>query len=63
MGTTLAGAITAIVFLLAIYLLASVFFYISNSSLSAVIIHALGHLITHQQKNSILHPHASERTL
>jgi len=46
MGTTLAGAITGIVVLLAIYLLASVFFYISNSSLSAVIIHALGDLIT-----------------
>jgi len=38
--------ITAIVVLLAIYALPAVFFYIPSSSLSAVIIHAVGDLIT-----------------
>ena len=44
--TPLAGVITAIVVLLAIYALPAVFFYIPSSSLSAVIIHAVGDLIT-----------------
>ena len=44
--TPFAGVITAIVVLLAIYALPAVFFYIPNSSLSAVIIHAVGDLIT-----------------
>ena len=44
--TPLAGVITALVVLLAIYALPAVFFYIPNSSLSAVIIHAVGDLIT-----------------
>lgn len=44
--TPLAGLITAIVVLLAIYALPAVFFYIPNSSLSGVIIHAVGDLIT-----------------
>ena len=44
--TPLAGVITAVVVLLAIYALPSVFYYISNASLSAVIIHAVGDLIT-----------------
>ncbi|KAL4915359.1 sulfate transporter family-domain-containing protein [Aspergillus aurantiobrunneus] len=44
--TPLAGVITAIVVLLAIYALPAVFFYIPNSSLAAVIIHAVGDLIT-----------------
>lgn len=44
--TPFAGVITGIVVLLAIYLLTSVFYYIPNSSLSAVIIHAVGDLIT-----------------
>ena len=44
--TPFAGVFTAIVVLLAIYALTSVFFYIPNSSLSAVIIHAVGDLIT-----------------
>ena len=43
--TPFAVVITSIVVLLAIYLLTSVFFYITNSSLSAVIIHAVGDLI------------------
>ncbi|KAH6660036.1 sulfate permease [Truncatella angustata] len=47
--TPLAGVITAIVVLLAIYALPAVFFYIPNSSLSAVIIHAVGDLITPPQ--------------
>ena len=42
----LAGVITAIVVLLAIYALPPVFFYIPNSALAAVIIHAVGDLIT-----------------
>lgn len=44
--TPLAGLITAIVVLLAIYALPAVFYYIPNSSLAAVIIHAVGDLIT-----------------
>ncbi|EME44094.1 hypothetical protein DOTSEDRAFT_24190 [Dothistroma septosporum NZE10] len=44
--TPLAGVITAIVVLLAIYALTTVFFYIPSSALSAVIIHAVGDLIT-----------------
>lgn len=44
--TPLAGVITAVVVLLAIYALPAVFFYIPNASLSAVIIHAVGDLIT-----------------
>ncbi|TKA83746.1 hypothetical protein B0A55_00043 [Friedmanniomyces simplex] len=44
--TPLAGLITAIVVLIAIYGLPSVFYYIPSASLSAVIIHAVGDLIT-----------------
>lgn len=44
--TPFAGVITAVVVLLAIYALPAVFFYIPNSVLSAVIIHAVGDLIT-----------------
>src|SRR6202021_1118164 len=44
--TPFAGVITAIVVLLAIYALPAVFYWISNASLSAVIIHAVGDLIT-----------------
>ncbi|KAL9098273.1 MAG: hypothetical protein Q9163_006044, partial [Psora crenata] len=44
--TPFAGVITAIVVLLAIYALPAVFFYIPNAGLSAVIIHAVGDLIT-----------------
>ena len=44
--TPLAGVITAIVVLLAIYALPAVFFYIPSAALSAVIIHAVGDLIT-----------------
>lgn len=44
--TPFAGVITALVVLLAIYALPAVFFYIPNASLSAVIIHAVGDLIT-----------------
>ncbi|KAL1992595.1 hypothetical protein VTN49DRAFT_4627 [Thermomyces lanuginosus] len=44
--TPFAGVITAVVVLLATYALPAVFFYIPNSSLSAVIIHAVGDLIT-----------------
>ena len=44
--TPFAGVITAIVVLLAIYALPAVFFYIPNSSLAGVIIHAVGDLIT-----------------
>lgn len=44
--TPFAGVITAIVVLLAIYALTAVFFYIPNAALSAVIIHAVGDLIT-----------------
>ncbi|CAJ2500991.1 Uu.00g038440.m01.CDS01 [Anthostomella pinea] len=44
--TPLAGLITAVIVLLAIYALTAVFFYISSASLAAVIIHAVGDLIT-----------------
>lgn len=44
--TPFAGVFTALVVLLAIYALTAVFFYIPSSSLSAVIIHAVGDLIT-----------------
>jgi sodium-independent sulfate anion transporter 11 len=44
--TPFAGVITAIVVLLAIYALTAVFYYIPSASLSAVIIHAVGDLIT-----------------
>ncbi|KAI9804007.1 MAG: Sulfate permease 2 [Piccolia ochrophora] len=44
--TPFAGVITAIVVLLAIYALPAVFFYIPSAALSAVIIHAVGDLIT-----------------
>ncbi|OAA49380.1 sulfate permease [Metarhizium rileyi] len=41
-----AGIITGLVVLLAIYLLTAVFFYIPSATLAAVIIHAVGDLIT-----------------
>ncbi|KAI9803479.1 MAG: hypothetical protein M1825_001822 [Sarcosagium campestre] len=44
--TPFAGVITAVVVLLAIYALPAVFFYIPSAGLSAVIIHAVGDLIT-----------------
>ncbi|KAL3458070.1 sulfate transporter family-domain-containing protein [Aspergillus heterothallicus] len=44
--TPLAGVITAIVVLLAIYALPALFWYIPNASLAGVIIHAVGDLIT-----------------
>jgi len=44
--TPLAGLITAVVVLLAIYALPAVFKWIPNAGLSAVIIHAVGDLIT-----------------
>ncbi|KAL8734210.1 MAG: hypothetical protein Q9166_001696 [cf. Caloplaca sp. 2 TL-2023] len=44
--TPFAGVVTALLVLLAIYALPAVFFYIPNSALSAVIIHAVGDLIT-----------------
>lgn len=44
--TPFAGVITAVIVLLAIYALTAVFFYIPSASLSAVIIHAVGDLIT-----------------
>jgi sodium-independent sulfate anion transporter 11 len=44
--TPFAGVITGIVVLLAIYALPAMFFYIPNAALSAVIIHAVGDLIT-----------------
>lgn len=44
--TPFAGVITAIVVLLAIYALPPVFFYIPNATMSAIIIHAVGDLIT-----------------
>ena len=44
--TPIAGVITALVVLLAIYALPAVFFYIPSASLSAIIIHAVGDLIT-----------------
>ncbi|KAK4129311.1 sulfate permease [Parathielavia appendiculata] len=44
--TPFAGVITAVVVLLAIYALPAMFYYIPNASLAAVIIHAVGDLIT-----------------
>jgi solute carrier family 26 (sodium-independent sulfate anion transporter), member 11 len=44
--TPAAGVITGIVVLLAIYALPAMFYYIPSASLSAVIIHAVGDLIT-----------------
>lgn len=44
--TPLAGCITAVVVLLAIYALPALFFYIPNASLAGVIIHAVGDLVT-----------------
>lgn len=44
--TPLAGIFTAVIVLLALYALTSVFFYIPSSALSAIIIHAVGDLIT-----------------
>jgi sodium-independent sulfate anion transporter 11 len=44
--TPAAGIITGIVVLLATYLLTAVFFYIPSATLAAVIIHAVGDLIT-----------------
>lgn len=44
--TPFAGVISAIVVLLAIYALPAVFFYIPSASLSGVIIHAVGDLVT-----------------
>ncbi|KEF62797.1 SulP family sulfate permease [Exophiala aquamarina CBS 119918] len=45
--TPLAGVFTAVIVLLALYALTSVFFYIPMSSLAGLIIHAVGDLITH----------------
>ncbi|GKT82895.1 sulfate permease [Colletotrichum tofieldiae] len=44
--TPFAGVITGLIVLLAIYALTAVFYYISSASLAAVIIHAVGDLIT-----------------
>ncbi|GAB1316583.1 Photosystem I iron-sulfur center [Madurella fahalii] len=44
--TPLAGIFTAVIVLLALYALTSVFFYIPTSGLAAIIIHAVGDLIT-----------------
>ncbi|KAJ5215206.1 sulfate transporter [Penicillium cinerascens] len=44
--TPFAGVITAVIVLVALYALTAVFFYIPKSSLSGVIIHAVGDLIT-----------------
>ncbi|KAF2017812.1 kinase subdomain-containing protein [Aaosphaeria arxii CBS 175.79] len=44
--TPLAGIFTAVIVLLALYALTRVFFYIPSAALSAVIIHAVGDLIT-----------------
>jgi sodium-independent sulfate anion transporter 11 len=44
--TPLAGLITAVIVLLAIYALPAVFYYIPNATLAGVIIHAVGDLIT-----------------
>jgi sodium-independent sulfate anion transporter 11 len=44
--TPLAGIFTAIIVLLALYALTSVFFYIPSAGLCAIIIHAVGDLIT-----------------
>jgi sodium-independent sulfate anion transporter 11 len=44
--TPLAGIFTAIIVLLALYALTAVFFYIPMATLAAIIIHAVGDLIT-----------------
>ncbi|KAK5661245.1 hypothetical protein OQA88_11139 [Cercophora sp. LCS_1] len=44
--TPLAGIFTAVIVLLALYALTSVFFYIPKASLAAIIIHAVGDLIS-----------------
>lgn len=44
--TPLAGIFTAAIVLLALYVLTSVFYYIPSSSLAAMIIHAVGDLVT-----------------
>ncbi|KAF4635044.1 hypothetical protein G7Y89_g3057 [Cudoniella acicularis] len=44
--TPLAGVATAIVVLLALYTLTGMFFYVPRSALAAVIIHAIGDLVT-----------------
>ncbi|CRK30464.1 hypothetical protein BN1723_018417, partial [Verticillium longisporum] len=44
--TPLAGIFTAVIVLLALYVLTSVFFYIPMASLAGLIIHAVGDLIT-----------------
>jgi sodium-independent sulfate anion transporter 11 len=44
--TPLAGIFTAVIVLLALYALTSVFFYIPTSGLAAIIIHAVGDLIS-----------------
>lgn len=44
--TPFAGIFTAIIVLLALYALTAVFFYIPSASLAAIIIHAVGDLIT-----------------
>ncbi|PVI06701.1 sulfate permease-like protein [Periconia macrospinosa] len=44
--TPLAGLFTALIVLLALYALTAVFFYIPSASLAAIIIHAVGDLIT-----------------
>ncbi|KAJ2699645.1 hypothetical protein FB645_005261 [Coemansia sp. IMI 203386] len=44
--TPLAGVITAIIVVIAIYALPPVFYYVSNALLAAVIIHAVGDLIS-----------------
>ena len=44
--TPLAGIFTAVIVLLALYALTSVFFYIPSAGLSAIIIHAVGDLIS-----------------
>ncbi len=45
--TPLAGIFTAVIVLLALYALTAMFFYIPSATLSAIIIHAVGDLITH----------------
>lgn len=44
--TPLAGIFTAIIVLLALYALTAVFFYIPSATLAAIIIHAVGDLVT-----------------
>ncbi|KND90233.1 Sulfate permease 2 [Tolypocladium ophioglossoides CBS 100239] len=51
--TPAAGLVSGLVVLLATYLLTSVFFYIPNATLSAVVIHAVGDLIT--PPNTVYH--------